>query len=131
MCDKKNATALRNGHAGDPVTQGHAIADIVDAVSEISERLKEIPTRKEVFAMLENNLKVHIESCEHARRSANPPQRLPKSSKPSRFKLWKGGLEAEGVGGILLGLALGLSISFLIYVAVPYLSGWLETCLSK
>ena len=132
MCDKTNAIALRNGHAGDPVTQGHAIADIVDlvddlnkAVAGISAQLKDIPTRKEMLSIVEESLSIHIQTCAHARKTnEKPPKQKP--SKPSRFKLWKGGLEAEGAGGVILGLGLGIILTVFTIFAGPYIASWIE-----
>lgn len=125
MCDKTNAVALRNGHAGDPVTQGHAIADIVDAVSDIKDKLDEIPTRKEVLNIVQESLLIHTQTCAHARKTNEKPAK-PVKTTPSKFKLGKGWLEAEGAGGIVLGIVLGALLTIMVVMARPYIAQWIE-----
>lgn len=124
MCETANSKALRNGKAADPETQGHALADIIDSLSSMETRLKELPTRHEVLDIVEQSLNVHISTCASARSDK-------KQTMLSKFHLGKGGLDAEGSGGIVLGAFLGIVLSFIVYVVAPYLKQWLELYFAK
>jgi len=121
MCEMKNREALRNGHAADPTTQGHALADILDAVSDIQRALGQIPTRSEVREMIHDSLRIHVESCDAARDDG--------STHHNKFKvaLAKFGLEAEGLGGVFFGTVLGLGLAWLIKNVAPYIGSWLAS----
>jgi len=123
MCETRNAVALRNGKAADPVTQGHALADIIDSIKGIEDRVKDLPTTEEVLQIVEKSLSIHISTCRAARGN--------KGGKLSKFHLGKGGLDAEGGGGIVLGAFFGVAASFIVYVIAPYLKQWLELYFSK
>ena len=127
MCESKNKEALRNGHAGDPVTQGHALADLLDAVGGIEDKLRnvqktlgEIPTRSEVRDMIHSSLQIHVETCDAAR-DGKPVQ-------PDKFKFGIGkffGIEAQGNRGVLFGALLGIGAAILVFKVAPYLKEWL------
>lgn len=107
MCDMTNRDKLRNGDAGNPVVQGHATADILDGMvgmekqlKAILQRLADIPTRSEVREMQREGMQIHVESCEHARRSMGAG-----AAEANKVKLAVGkflGFEATGKLGMIL-----------------------------
>ena len=126
MCDMKNRDALRNGHAADQATQGHALADILDAVSDIQKLLGQIPTRHEVREMIGEAMKTHVRTCAAARDG--------KPSEPDKFKVGIGkffGLEAQGSRGVLFGALIGGGAAWLLFEVAPHIEAWLGAALAR
>ena len=90
MCEMKNRDALRNGHAADLATQGHALADLLDAMKDVQTKLDHIPTRNEVREMIHSSLQIHVETCDAARDDGGG----------AVLSLGKGGLSAKGRAGV-------------------------------
>jgi uncharacterized protein YdbL (DUF1318 family) len=126
MCQLKNCEALRNGHAADLATQGHAIADVLESVATIEAHVKELPTRKEVLDIVETSLSVHTSACAAGRKLIGRV----KPGQPSKFKLGKW-LEAEGSGAMMFGVILGAMLMVVIFKISPYITEWLRTWFSK
>lgn len=124
MCRTDNREALRNGHAADLATQGHALADVLDSLAGIETQLRAIPTRDEVRDMITTSLRVHIETCDHARDDHSKPE-------PTKFHLGKGGLEMEGRAAMLAGVALGGVTVLFLLKAIPYVKEWLVAWFSR
>lgn len=124
MCKMDNCKALRNGHAADLATQGHALADALDSLAAIESQLKELPTRNEVLKIVEESLSIHTMTCSHARGARQ-------KHGSSKLKLGKGWFEAEGPGGMALGAFLGGGLVALVYLVAPHLKQWLEVWFSR
>lgn len=121
MCKTENREALRNGHAADLATQGHAIADILDALSGLETQLREIPTREEVRNMIDHSLHNHLETCAVARTAA--PQ---KPAEKNVFKLSKMGIEAEGRSGVIFGALCGIIVVLVLLKVAPFVGSWIQ-----
>lgn len=136
MCQTKNRDLLRNGHAADLATQGHGIADIIDGIGKIENRLTEIPTRFEVREMVQEGLAIHIASCDAARDDARD-EKQEKQKEHNRLKVLGGkfGLEAEGKPGILVGLFVGLGVGvgglLLLLMAKAHVWAWIKSLVSQ
>ncbi len=126
MCQLKNCEALRNGHAADLATQGHAIADLLESMANVESRVRELPTRKEVLDIVEESLSVHTQTCAAGRKWSGKQ----KPGAPSKFKLGKW-LEAEGSGALMFGTILGAMIMAVIFKISPYVTEWLGAWFSK
>ena len=116
---------MRNGHKGDLGTIGLATADIIDALIGVQSQLKDIPTRSEVREMVQGSLNIHVESCEHARKSVDAAANPPPESNKFKVGLAKFGLEAEGRAGVLFGALIGIGLAWLVYSVAPHIIGWI------
>ena len=122
MCQTKNRDLLRNGHAADLATQGHGIADIIDGIGKIENRLADIPVRSEVREMIKEGLAIHIASCDAARDDSTKPE------DKNRFRLAIGkllGFEAEGRTGVIITAVFWLIVGFIAYYVIPRVGEWL------
>ena len=109
--------ALLNGHAGDRATQGNAMAYLIGAMQTLQERVLELPTRKEVLDIVEESLTVHATTCSSSSRG---------KGEGSFFKLGKGGLEAKGAVGVVVGGGCGALLVFGLIKVAPFIASWLD-----
>lgn len=120
MCQTTNRDLLRNGHAADSETQGHALADIIDGLGSIEKRLGEIPTRSEVREMIHDSLRIHVESCDAARDDGQ--------ADPNKLEFGLGkilGLKAEGRVGSFLVVLLWVAGIVAVILSIPHVAEWL------
>lgn len=132
MCDATIIHDLQNGKGEDMRTQSRAIAQLMEAsndtktaLKEVRDKLVQIPTRTEVREIVQENLSIHIQSCDAARDG--------KPAESNKFKLGAGklGVEAEGRAGVFITAVFWLTVGAVLFVAIPRIAEWIGAWAAK
>ena len=114
--EEQIASKLRNGHAADLQTQGHALAEIIDKMNMLHEKIAMLPNRSEVREMMNNAIANHVLSCSAGRQNNDN----------SLFELGKTGLKAVGKNGILVTAVVSVCLVYIITKISPYIMDWIQ-----